>query len=188
MYQRGNEAVRSILNRAFFTKLYVDGTKIVDHQLNEPFDVLAEAYTIWRHRQTGRRTYGRQAATQARAGARIGNGLASLVEREAVSRVSRLAMIDSLASSLADVGWSKAIVVEVAGIEPASFGTSPGLLRAQPALAFLSPGVPAGDSPTGSAAVRCPGQLRGRADQLSLLTDARTRAGGATGLTTSLLA
>ena len=36
------------------------------------------------------------------------------------------------------------LLVEMAGIEPASFGTSPGLLRAQPALAFLSPGVPAG--------------------------------------------
>ncbi len=46
--------------------------------------------------------------------------------------------------------------VEVAGIEPASFGTSPGLLRAQPALAFLSPGVHAGESPTGSATVCCP--------------------------------
>ena len=145
--------MRSILNRAFFTNLYVDGSKIVDHQLSEPFDVLAEAYTIWRQRQTGPRTYGRQAAPQTRAGAQIANGLASLTEREAVSRVT---MIDSLASSFADEGWSKAIVVEVAGIEPASFGTSPGLLRAQPALAFLSPGVPAGDSPTGSAAVCCP--------------------------------
>src|ERR1022692_305194 len=42
-------------------------------------------------------------------------------------------------------------LLEVAGIEPASFSTSPGLLRAQPALAFLSPGVHAGESPTGSA-------------------------------------
>ena len=46
--------------------------------------------------------------------------------------------------------------VEVAGIEPASFGTSPGLLRAEPALVFLSPGVHAGESPTGSATVCCP--------------------------------
>src|SRR5262249_35127980 len=46
--------------------------------------------------------------------------------------------------------------VEVAGIEPASFGTSPGLLRAEPALAFLSPGVHAGKSPTGSVTVWCP--------------------------------
>ena len=32
-------------------------------------------------------------------------------------------------------------LVEVAGIEPASFGTSPGLLRAQPALLFSAPAV-----------------------------------------------
>ncbi len=58
--------------------------------------------------------------------------------------------------ALQDEGSSKTHQVEVAGIEPASFGTSPGLLRAQPALAFLSPGVHAGKSPTGSAAVWCP--------------------------------
>jgi len=31
--------------------------------------------------------------------------------------------------------------VEVAGIEPASFSTSPGLLRAQPAVCFSAPAV-----------------------------------------------
>jgi len=46
--------------------------------------------------------------------------------------------------------------VEVAGIEPASFGTKTGLLRAQPAWRFLSPGAHAGVSPTGSAAVCFP--------------------------------
>ena len=39
--------------------------------------------------------------------------------------------------------------VEVAGVEPASFSTSPGLLRAQPALLFLSPGGHAGQPPSG---------------------------------------
>jgi hypothetical protein len=32
-------------------------------------------------------------------------------------------------------------VVEVAGIEPASFGAEPGLLRAQPAVSFSAPAV-----------------------------------------------
>src|SRR5262245_39629730 len=32
-------------------------------------------------------------------------------------------------------------LVEVAGIEPASFSTSPGLLRAQPAVVFSAPAV-----------------------------------------------
>jgi len=56
--------------------------------------------------------------------------------------------------------------VEVAGIEPASFGRKPVLLRAQPAVGFLSPGSHAGKLPPGSAAVRCPGQARGRPDRL----------------------
>jgi len=47
-------------------------------------------------------------------------------------------------------------LVEVAGIEPASFSTSPGLLRAQPALLFSAPAVMQASRRTGSAAVRCP--------------------------------
>jgi hypothetical protein len=54
-------------------------------------------------------------------------------------------------------------LVEVAGIEPASFGTSPGLLRAQPALLFSAPAVMQASRRAGSAAVRCPVQPRGRA-------------------------
>jgi len=89
------------------------------------------AYLTSIQKDTGRHVYGRQAMAQAFVGAQTHNKLASLVEREAVDRAS---MIDSLSSSLADEGWSKAVMVEVAGIEPASFGTSPGLLRVQPAL------------------------------------------------------
>jgi hypothetical protein len=65
------------------------------------------------------------------------------------------------------------------------------ITRASPGAAccvFLSPGGHAGKPPTGSAAVRCPGQSRGRVAQLSLLADASHRAGGAPGLTASLLA
>src|SRR6185437_10741804 len=79
--------------------------------------------------------------------------------------------------------WPPVTFVEVAGIEPASFSASPGLLRAQPALDFLSPGVHAGKSPTGSVTVWCPAQPRDRAGQLILLADARRRAGGTPGLT-----
>ena len=43
--------------------------------------------------------------------------------------------------------------VEVAGIEPASFSTSPGLLRAQPAADFLAPAVTQASRRPGSAAV-----------------------------------
>ena len=43
-YVHGNELVKTALNRAFFTKLYVDAGKITGHELNGPFDVLLGAY------------------------------------------------------------------------------------------------------------------------------------------------
>jgi len=46
--------------------------------------------------------------------------------------------------------------LEVAGIEPASFRTSPGLLRAQPALLFSALAVMQASRRTGSVAVWCP--------------------------------
>jgi site-specific DNA recombinase len=53
MYKRGGETVRSILNKAFFTKLYVDGRKIFGQELREPFDVLMGAYEVWDRRGQG---------------------------------------------------------------------------------------------------------------------------------------
>ncbi|MGH3566350.1 MAG: recombinase family protein [Pseudonocardia sp.] len=47
MYQAGSEAVRTIMNRTIFTKLYIDGDTITGHELREPFDVLADAYSVW---------------------------------------------------------------------------------------------------------------------------------------------
>lgn len=121
MYRHGNESVRSILNRTFFTRLWVDGYRVVDHQLKEPFNVLADAYDIWRqgNRDTGQHAYGRERAPQGRTGVPIGNSLASLVEREAASRLSDLRTLTSPKPSL-DVGLSKAIVVGMAGFEPAT--------------------------------------------------------------------
>ena len=43
-YTHGNEQVRSLLNKAFFTKLFVDGEKITGRELREPFDKLIGAY------------------------------------------------------------------------------------------------------------------------------------------------
>ena len=62
------------------------------------------------------------------------------------------------------------VLVEVAGIEPASFGEELGLLRVQPAWRFLSPGAHAGVSPTDSVAVGFPYRPRDRACRWSLLT------------------
>lgn len=43
-YERGNERVRALLNNAFFSKLYIDGGKITEHALKEPFDKLLGAF------------------------------------------------------------------------------------------------------------------------------------------------
>ena len=62
------------------------------------------------------------------------------------------------------------------------------ITRASPGAAccgFLSPGGLAGEPPPGSVAVWCPVQPRDRAKRWILLADARHRAGGAPGLTTS---
>ena len=78
-------------------------------------------------------------------------------------------------------------LVEVPGIEPGSFGVKSGLLRAQPAFAFLGPSGHASKPLTGSVAVRFPSRSRDRTSWLSLLADARHRAEGTPGLTASLL-
>ena len=65
MYRRGNETVKTILNKAFFTKLYVDGRKVTEHELQEPFDLLSDAYRLYQdHRQHSQapHTYRRQRA------------------------------------------------------------------------------------------------------------------------------
>jgi hypothetical protein len=43
MYQAENETVCSILNQAFFLRLYIDGTKVTGHELGEPFDILHDS-------------------------------------------------------------------------------------------------------------------------------------------------
>lgn len=47
-YERGNETVRTILNKAFFMRLHVDGGKIIDHDAQEPFGALSNGYRTYR--------------------------------------------------------------------------------------------------------------------------------------------
>jgi hypothetical protein len=51
MYQQSTETLRAIMNKTIFTRLYVDGDKITNHELKEPFDALTQTYTHW-HRHT----------------------------------------------------------------------------------------------------------------------------------------
>lgn len=49
-YRHGHETVRSILNKTFFTKLYVDAhnARVVGHELREPFHLLNQTHRLYR--------------------------------------------------------------------------------------------------------------------------------------------
>jgi site-specific DNA recombinase len=112
MYERGNETVRSILNKAFFTKLYVDGGKVVDHLLNEPFDIITDAYRRYRAGQAGATYYRRDVMLP------TSNNAALTEEYGVVGAVDRDTLIDSLYLTLAGQGSSKPVMVELRGFEP----------------------------------------------------------------------
>jgi hypothetical protein len=100
-------------------------------------------------------TWVSQSGTQFRHGSRYQNGTAAvpdpqhnrtlerddgaLPDRE--DAVDHRPLADLLRTALEERCSSKARMVEVAGIEPASFGTESGLLRAQPAVLFSAPPV-----------------------------------------------
>jgi site-specific DNA recombinase len=112
MYQHGNEAVKTTLNKAFFTKLYVDSRKVTEHELQEPFDLLSEAYRLYedyRRHQQAPRTYRRQRAPQTHRTAAPGRYGGSDL---------RSSLTDSLARALCARGSSKAVMVGDTGIEP----------------------------------------------------------------------
>jgi site-specific DNA recombinase len=147
MYQAGNETVRSILNRAFFTKLYIEGRRVTGHEMAEPFDVISEAYTIYRDAKADRaardgdrgasdnvRTHYRRVGVTSRTaelttgsdgaellawpeGPQAAKSADLLVETGAPSRMTR---IDSLALALTGHGSSKAVLVGTTGFEPAT--------------------------------------------------------------------
>ena len=117
LYRQAGPTVRRGLNQAFFDKLYIDGPSITGEELAQPFDAILFL--------RARRTYSRKRQRSALSGAPL----------------SRMTSADLLATALAGVGSSKAAMVEVAGIEPASFGCVTGLLRAQPAVLFSAPAV-----------------------------------------------
>jgi len=69
MHRASGESVRSLLNRAFFTRLEIDGRKVTGHVLKEPFDVLSEAHERWRsYHSKGATEYRREAPVGVRDG------------------------------------------------------------------------------------------------------------------------
>jgi site-specific DNA recombinase len=139
MYQHGGETVRSILNRALFARLYVDGQKVTEQALQEPFDMLGEAYRIYQGRRANDseppHTYHRRGTAELAAadgvtpagqsdplaaldGLQTASSAGSPVEETGAT--SRADLIALLASSLAGDGSSKAVLVGTTGFEPAT--------------------------------------------------------------------
>jgi hypothetical protein len=124
MYQAGSEAVRTILNRTIFAKLYVDGDIITGHELREPFTLLAEAYSLWQgyphqtdtapderpSRSTGPRSALHTALPTQRSSAAPDTGHGATNHSSA-----------SPALALAGQGSNKTPMVELRGIEPLTF-------------------------------------------------------------------
>ena len=102
---RGGEAVRAILNRTFFTRLYVDARKVTGAEMREPLDVLHEAYRLYKTR-----THHRTAPDSARSAMRS-------AAHSSRAPHDRSTLIDSL-TSVFDLGWSKPIMVGMPGFEP----------------------------------------------------------------------
>lgn len=129
LYRESSPNGRKVLNRAVFTRLYLDAVDdapvVAGHELAEPFAPLIEAE--------------RGVSLSAEADKVLERRNGAFLAEDAV-RLG-LTSADLLAVSLTDEGSSKAALVEMAGIEPASCGAEPGLLRAQSAVLFSAPAV-----------------------------------------------
>jgi energy-coupling factor transporter ATP-binding protein EcfA2 len=113
VYAAGNEAVRVILNKAFFTRLWVDtrpeGRQVVGQEWNEPFDLLEATYGYW-ETQT-------RPATLRKLIELTETTRAAVPDRYSGSDVpSPLARALALASRAR--GSSNSLLVELRGIEP----------------------------------------------------------------------
>jgi site-specific DNA recombinase len=111
MYRRGDEVVRSLLNKTFFTRLYVDGYKVVADDRREPFGVIGEAYKLYRQQRRGGRSYSR------RVGSLTQEAAAPLVEYGGSDTSS---LTDALALASEGQGSNTTVLVGAAGIEPAT--------------------------------------------------------------------
>ena len=103
-YVHGNELVKTALNKAFFTKLYVDSGRIAGHEMHEPFDKLLGAYEEYVIAQTSALLDGLAAKS---AGILTDSGAHDLDSA-----------VPSNALTWQVSGWSKASMVDDTGIEP----------------------------------------------------------------------
>lgn len=129
LYRESSPNGRKVLNRVVFPRLYLDAVDdapiVARHELAEPFRPLIEAE--------------RGASLSAEADKVLERRNGAFLAEDAVCL--GLTSADLLVVSLTDEGSSRAALVEMAGIEPASCGAESGLLRAQSAVLFSAPAV-----------------------------------------------
>jgi site-specific DNA recombinase len=116
LYRTGDETIRAILNKAFFTKIYIDGQKIGGHQLTEPFNALGQAYRDYNsHGATGYTGTGSKTLPKTR-------GTPKPAPGKATSRTKNETASPNPAEQAK--GWSKAVMVDDTGIEPVTSSVS----------------------------------------------------------------
>jgi DNA invertase Pin-like site-specific DNA recombinase len=127
LYLAADETTRAVLNKAFFTKIMVDGRKVSGQELREPFDVLDGAYRSYQRREAMtyyRTTSGSLAAVEAD----VEGGVAAehgdtrqdptlLTEGGVFTDVSLTGLLD-LALAFRAGGSSRKVMVGDTGIEP----------------------------------------------------------------------
>jgi site-specific DNA recombinase len=132
LFQGAGDSTRRLLTQTFYERLYIDEDDVIEVRCHEPFGELHDAGRLW----AADRANARRRSTPQHAKSPDTNGAGAL----------RGGWAGLLASASLDVGSSKTVLVEVAGIEPASCDAYPGLLRAQSAVSLLGPTDPANRS------------------------------------------
>lgn len=139
MYQRGDETVRTILNRAIFTRFMIDGKKVVRTEMHEPFHTLNKTYERRQARRYLRTTvalttdlgellapeldeleslwHGREVGVGPWAGTPLVKCPTLTLEDGALVELS---LTDLLDLALGTKGSSKPVMVGTAGFEPAT--------------------------------------------------------------------
>jgi site-specific DNA recombinase len=131
-YRRARTSLRKAMNKVIFDKLFVEDGEVTRHQLSEAAKPLIEAQE---HARTYYRRSGSAKPAQGADGATYETS-PFLTEEAGWNNYSDA---DLLAATLSGHGSSRALVVEVPGIEPGSIAALPGLLRAQLAVPFSAP-------------------------------------------------
>ena len=149
LYTSLSETGRRLLNTIFFGTLSIDvefeGVNVARSTTREPFKSLLKAQEAAAAVDPKVRAYGRLSddlsIDDLEAQLWPENESRGSVLTDAAPAWDELDDAALLLVGLSDAGWSKAALVEVAGIEPASFGEQSGLLRAQRAVVFSAPPV-----------------------------------------------